>query len=69
LENIEITVDFYCRIAIEIERCVFPALPDSTHQRNNVKQNQTANQYSTYLNQFVDIRWEIVSFHNDINRV
>lgn len=65
----EITVNFYCRIAIEIERCEFPSLPDSTHLRNRVKQNQTANHYSTYLNQFIDIRWEIVSFHYDHNRV
>ena len=54
-----------CRIAVEIERCEFPSLPDLTYLRNRVQQNKLTNHYSSYLNQFVDVRWEIVSFCNN----
>nr|XP_022294206.1 trafficking protein particle complex subunit 9-like [Crassostrea virginica] len=49
------------RIAVEIERCEFPSLPDLTYLRNRVQQNKLTNHYSSYLNQFVDVRWEIPS--------
>ncbi|XP_062576163.1 trafficking protein particle complex subunit 9-like [Saccostrea cucullata] len=49
------------RIAVEIERCEFPSLPDNVHLRNHVRQGPIANHYSTYLNQFVDIRWQMPS--------
>ncbi|XP_061177243.1 trafficking protein particle complex subunit 9-like isoform X2 [Saccostrea echinata] len=49
------------RIAVEIERCEFPSLPDNTHLRSHARQSRLANHYSTYLNQFVDIRWEMPS--------
>lgn len=52
----------FLRIAVEIERCDFPSLPDMTYLRNRIKQSKNTNHYSTYLNQFVDIRWKIVSF-------
>lgn len=60
-ESVSILPGHTERIAVEIERCEFPSLPDMTYLRNRIKQNKKTNHYSTYLNQFVDIRWKIPS--------